>query len=436
MIKSITVKNFRSVEEQTVELAPITLLYGNNAAGKSSLFYALNVLRNIVNNPQQPLDAAFNLGFAALGGFERVVFRHVETSDILISVSGAVRGTDFTYGVKLNPKHGEFILELGQPYSLNFSLAVPFPYPLNLNVERSVTLDSVEYKINWNGITAQVTPTPANEVANQKANEVTLLINGITEVVRGIDVVSVRRGFFKTQYGQVPVNPYPWTEDEVAALLAADENLDTHVSAYLEQTVGRQVRAKAKIGTSVADLKTIEPKTKVTTDVVNDGFGINQLVYVFAKILNRTTRTVCVEEPEANLHPSVIRHLPKSFIELVKTDKRQLIISTHSEAFVISMLAAIAKGEIQINEAAFYLTTRTDGVTKFTREENSEDGRVSEGLKSFMAGELDEVQAFFKPPKKARKSKSSSDVQETPTEVDTPDLSDQSSSPDADAKLE
>ncbi|MGD0576727.1 MAG: AAA family ATPase, partial [Candidatus Staskawiczbacteria bacterium] len=84
MIKSINIDNFRSIEGQKIKLTPIVFLYGNNAAGKSSLFYALNVIRNIVSNPNQPLDNFFNLGFANLGGFKKVVTRHDETKTISI----------------------------------------------------------------------------------------------------------------------------------------------------------------------------------------------------------------------------------------------------------------------------------------------------------------------------------------------------------------
>ena len=181
MIKSVNIKNFRSIEGQKVELTPIVFIYGNNASGKSSLFYSFNILRNIVSNPNQAIDSFFSLGFANLGSFKKVVTKHDETKTILISVDGVVSKVNFTYGVKLNPKRSEFFLELDKPYSLKFSLPVTFPYPLNLNVENSVTFGEIEYKINWNGITAQVSSTIATptEASNQKIKEITFLLNKI-----------------------------------------------------------------------------------------------------------------------------------------------------------------------------------------------------------------------------------------------------------------
>jgi AAA15 family ATPase/GTPase len=76
MLKRIRIKNLRSIREQEIEVAPITVLYGPNGSGKSTLLHALAILRNVVVNPAQPLDGFFNLSFANFGGFEQVVYDH------------------------------------------------------------------------------------------------------------------------------------------------------------------------------------------------------------------------------------------------------------------------------------------------------------------------------------------------------------------------
>ena len=56
------IRNFRSVKEQNIDLRPITVVYGPNAAGKSSVLYALLTLKNIVLNPNQNPGGFFNFG--------------------------------------------------------------------------------------------------------------------------------------------------------------------------------------------------------------------------------------------------------------------------------------------------------------------------------------------------------------------------------------
>jgi len=403
MITSVKISNFRSVEKQEVPLAPLTFLYGNNAAGKSSLFYALNILRNVISDPNQTVDAFFNLGFANLGTFKQVVFRHEDTRSISISISGKSNDIDFTYGIKLNVKQGEFFIEIDKPYSLKLVLPVAFPYPLNGNAEGSITLGEIIYKINWTGVIAQVTPSAVTEESTKQAKIIAVIINAGPRLIRAIDVVALKRGFSKPIYGVVNVTQFPTNEEEVASMLAVDEYLDTKVSTYLEQVIDRQFRAKPQSGTSQVSLTTIEKDSKNTSDIVNDGFGVNQLVYLLAKTLNKNASTLCIEEPEINLHPSIVRRLPHTLIELTKDEKKQLIISTHSEGLVLSLLSAVAKGEIAVGEVLLYLTTRTLAVTNFVKQDITENGQVEGGLRSFMVGELEDVDAFFKAIKKSNR---------------------------------
>ena len=233
MIHALQIKNFRSVKDQTVDLKPLVFLYGNNATGKSSLFYSLIVLRNVVSNPNQPIDSFFNLIFANLGGFKHVVSQHDETRSILIAVKAKVRNTSLNYGVKLNPKQGEFFLNLGAPYFLELVLPVTFPYPMNGNAQKSITLEGVSYSVSWNGITAQVAPSVATEESNKQALTITSIINNVAGLVRSIDVVPLRRGFFKHLYGPMNISQFPMSDDEVAAMLAAEEYIDTKVNTNL-----------------------------------------------------------------------------------------------------------------------------------------------------------------------------------------------------------
>lgn len=404
MITTLRVSNFRSLERQVVELAPLTFLYGNNATGKSSLFYALNILRNIVTDPNQQLDKFFDLGFANLGTFKQVVFRHEETRSVVIAVGGKHSNVNLSYGVKLNPKQGEFFLELGEPYSLKLNLPVTFPYPLDGNLQEAFIFGEVTYNINWTGTVAQVTPATANEESNKQAKIIANLLNQGTQLIRTVDVVPLRRGFSKPQYGVINITQFPISEEEVASMLAVEDYLDSKVSNYLEQTIDRQFRAKPQSGTSLTSLTTIERSSKIQSEVVNDGFGVNQLVYLLAKILNKNAKTLCIEEPEINLHPSVVRRVPHTLIEIVKEERKQLLVSSHSESLILALLSAIAGGEIATNDVACYLTTRVRGVTEFIKQEITEDGQISEGLTSFMGGELEDIETFFKA-RKARKIK-------------------------------
>ena len=42
---TLSFKNFRSLEEAAIEVAPLTVVYGPNGSGKSSLIYGLLTLK-------------------------------------------------------------------------------------------------------------------------------------------------------------------------------------------------------------------------------------------------------------------------------------------------------------------------------------------------------------------------------------------------------
>ena len=72
----LDIKNFRSIKDQSVELAPITVLYGPNGSGKSSLLYSLLIMKNVILNLERQTGDFFNLDFVDLGNFRAVVHNH------------------------------------------------------------------------------------------------------------------------------------------------------------------------------------------------------------------------------------------------------------------------------------------------------------------------------------------------------------------------
>ncbi|GIW94168.1 MAG: hypothetical protein KatS3mg110_2209 [Pirellulaceae bacterium] len=67
MLTAVSIENFRSIARAELNLAPLVVLYGPAASGKSSVLYALLTLRNFIVNPNRPADAFFHLGFMDLG---------------------------------------------------------------------------------------------------------------------------------------------------------------------------------------------------------------------------------------------------------------------------------------------------------------------------------------------------------------------------------
>jgi len=89
MITSISIENFKGVRERIeIPLKPITLLFGPNSAGKSTILHALHYLREVFERNNPNADATIAGGdFVDLGGFRQLSHRHSLLDPVRISVT-------------------------------------------------------------------------------------------------------------------------------------------------------------------------------------------------------------------------------------------------------------------------------------------------------------------------------------------------------------
>src|SRR2546427_983966 len=330
----LRITNFRSIQNQEVTLAPITLVYGPNGAGKSSLLYALVALKNLILNPNQTAAGFFNFTFASLGSFEAVVFDHLAQNEIGLSVTLTENSSQVTYGVSMSENQAKFTLSLdtgAQRGSIPFP--APLPYPANQPTPLQISGSSATY--SWNGITTTV--TAASPEKPDEAQKIAALLNAPAEALRKVSVIPLRRGFSKPFSSVVPVSPLLITEDEVATMLAQNKYLVSKVSFYLEQIVGRDFRVNFQPGTSLFSLDALDKVSGIASELVNDGFGVNQLVFMLAKCLHPDVEWLCVEEPEIHLHPTALKRLVQMLVHITRDEGKRVLVSTHSEVFVAAL---------------------------------------------------------------------------------------------------
>ena len=197
-------------------------------------------------------------------------------------------------------------------------------------------------------------------------------------------------------YGVTNVTQMFNTDSEVASLLATDRYLGYKVSDYMEMVADRQIHARAQIGTSSFTLDSV-PRNREETPVsiVNEGFGVNQVAYMLTVALYDKAKIVLIEEPEIHLHPSMVRKLVHAFVDIVSNSDRRFVISTHSETFVVALLAQIAAGKIGVDDVSFIFAEKENGESSFTKQEAKSNGQIQGGLESFIAAELEDMAAFL-----------------------------------------
>jgi hypothetical protein len=103
MIRALELENFKGFSaRQRIEFAPITLLFGANSAGKSTVFQAVLYLHEILERGTADVGRT-ELGghIVQLGGFERLVHGHALKRPIVLRVEFATSGSLDRFGREL-----------------------------------------------------------------------------------------------------------------------------------------------------------------------------------------------------------------------------------------------------------------------------------------------------------------------------------------------
>jgi hypothetical protein len=327
-----------------------------------------------------------------LGGFEACVFNHDLSKNVEISVGHRNRIAEASYGISFSKTSCDISQTLG---SFQMTGKVSVPYPLNQTFPFTYKQDEDDYSVNWNGITCSVAPTQPTAETQAKAQEIATHMNKSGEVIKAIDISPPTRGFFKPFYTPASPSLTPTTDDEVASVVINDVHLPGRIMIYAEEIFNRDFIIRTPSGTSTNYFMATDKRSRIPVYLVNEGFGVNQVIYLLAKVLRVDVRTILIEEPEVHLHPSVIRHFVKSLCSLAKEEEKQIFLVTHSEQFLIALLGLVVDGILTPDDIRCYLTTKEQKKTVFEEQKVYENGQIEGGLKSFMEGEIEDVMKFL-----------------------------------------
>jgi len=301
------------------------------------------------------------------------------------------------YCVRLREERGRLELLIGLPnakvqlFNILATLEVSFPYTGIQSLE--IPGIGPGLRATWNGFVVQVQAQDAADI--REAQAVARVLNAPIEALRRIRFVPLRRGFSQVSYTPVPVTPFPSAEGEIATLLAQDRDLEYRVDRYLEQIANRNFRVRPALETALFELTCVDRETGLGITLVNEGFGINQLVYLLAQALSREAESVLIEEPEIHLHPLSVRRLAGALVQIASRYRKQFLISTHSEGFLSALLAQVARGALRPADLACYFVEWKDGISVFTRQHVSEHGQIEGGLRAFVEAELEDLHVFL-----------------------------------------
>lgn len=404
MIDHLRIRSFKGWQDSgAIRLAPLTVLFGANSAGKTSLPHLLLMLRQTVESPDRKrvLHLGDRSSLVDLGTYEDIVFRHdLERSlelEIGWDVASPVTVEDpLDPGFELSTSRLRFSVEITadgnrQPQVERFAYTLGGRRQLVAGMQRRSPGN--RYELLMEGYQAvrqrgRALPLPPpyhfhgfpDEAIAHYQNTAFLadLALRLQELLRSIFHVGPLR--------DSPDRTYRWSGEQhqhvgqrgeraIEAILAAGQRrfgwkpgqrrkpLDRIVAERL-QSMGLihafEVRPIAEGRKEYEVLVRTHPglpKVKLT-DV---GFGVSQVLPVIVECFATPPRSIVVlEQPEIHLHPKVQSDLADVFIDAIharedgQERKVQLIIESHSEHLLRRLQLRIAEEALAPEEAALY----------------------------------------------------------------------------------
>ncbi len=157
-ITSITIENFKGIAEPiTIPIRPITLLFGKNSAGKSTILQSLMYVWEVLENKEHNLSHTQTIEDSIdLGGFRNLVYQHDLTKQIRIRIEFSIDDDGIPKNrIQWDDESKELPLDLNEVVSLEkawIEIVVAWDYAEEIN-DNNTKSDSyiAEYAVGING---------------------------------------------------------------------------------------------------------------------------------------------------------------------------------------------------------------------------------------------------------------------------------------------
>jgi len=445
MFSRLRIKNFKGWRDTgEIRLAPLTVFFGSNSSGKSSLLQFLLMLKQTAESPdrRRVLHAGDSNTMVDLGTYSDLVSDHdvlrrlefqlswilpqtLTVKDPLHRSGGETTYAQMSFGATIaSDERGTEQHVASMRYELGSgenSLAVAME-----------TRDGAKYKIeasNYKLVRAPGRawqfPSPVrfygfpDEVGayHQNAKFTSDLALELEKQLQRIQYLGPLREHPERRYIWSGENPehVGWRgERAVEAMLAARDRMispgkhkkgrkfDILIAEWLQRLgllESFQVRPIAK------DRKDYEVlvKTKGSAKEValpDVGFGVSQILPVLIESFYAPgDTTILMEQPEIHLHPRVQSGLADLFIEAVRSrqdghDRNiQLMVESHSEHFLRRLQTRIAEGKIKPEEVALYFAEAGENGAKLKELNVNLFGEIENWPDDFFGDEMGELAA-------------------------------------------
>jgi predicted ATPase len=445
MLTHLHIKNFKAWKDTgPIRLAPLTVIFGANSAGKSSLGHLLLAMKQtaLSTDRKRALQLGDDNSLIDLGTFEECIHNHDSRNhlsweirwklpnklEINDPVSKQVfQGNSMKLAVELQAD------EMGQPVVYFMAQALDQDNEQRLAIgyqkdnKNKWEIKSPGYNLIRNSGRAWPLDDPdkfyrISDQSRARFQNAEFLLDFALQTEEALDNI-----FYLGPLRDHPKRIYSWSgetpesvgqrgEATVAAILSAKAqgrklNRGPGQRQYLfDEFIARWLKDLGVIHSfsvkPVAEGRKeyevlVKTHTQATEVKITDvGFGVSQVLPALVQAFyGPAGSTVWMEQPEIHLHPQVQAELADVFISATqarengKPRNAQLIIESHSEHFLNRLQRRVAEGVISEDDVAIYFCRRSGDKAELEPLRLNTFGEIENWPDHFFGDEMEDISA-------------------------------------------
>jgi predicted ATPase len=371
---SVSLRNYRSFADTvTLELRPITLLFGENNAGKSALLRALPILADSTDpKASGPLD------------LESPAVRGSSFPDLRWKGIGEDEDRNLGVGFSWHGPEGVARAE----YALDWVETMDW---------RRLVVRRLLWEAQGRLFRADWVPTREDRSARDLTYEIHSVEEAPLKVSLAFQGLLPHRSKFPeldalvkrltglqnqvqwltaTRQLSERILPYPTAPrwrlrqegDDAASVLAASPELLADVSSWYEKHLRRRLRVQEVPPDRFRLTLQHTEKATLDTDLADNGEGTVQVLPVLTALALTARQDsggpgiLALEEPESHLHPSLQVALAERLCQVAAASpSSRIVVETHSEHLLLGVQREILLGNLRPEDVQMYWVRQLDG---------------------------------------------------------------------------
>jgi predicted ATPase len=437
MLTGLQLRNFKSWDDTgSVRLAPLTVFFGRNSSGKSSLLQSMLLMKQTAESldPRQVLNLGGADALVDLGTYHDIVLDHETNRDVQLAfdwkaADSAILG-DTLFGPLISDDLG-FTTSVGlepDDVLLKEIIVKRMEYRIGADRDQTVGMSHIEgrsYKlfVGPNTVasrTVNYVPAPIKcfafpDVAFKVFPDGEILAelsHQFDELMGSISYVGPLRSRPSRSYqwrGTRPSSVGPSGENTVAALLArsrqalttgqdaASSDFHSMIGLWLKRigVIDEFEIVELAAGTGLYEIRVRAPAGTTSVPIIDVGFGVSQVLPVLVQAFYAEPQsTVILEQPEIHLHPAAQSVLGDALLAAVKGNGVQLLVETHSEHLLHRIQRRIAEEQITKEDVALYFIETSQGRSEIHELKVDEYGNIANWPQDFFGDEMGDLAAM------------------------------------------